>query len=151
MLIYVYTDGASRNNPGESASGYAILDKDHKALFSFAFYNGVQTNNSAEYLAVIAALTKTIELYGYDNDVQAYTDSALMARQLAGQYRTRDANLRRLSLRARELAGRFKSFTIKNVPRENEYVARVDAELNRLLDETAGRGRAARFQEPERL
>ncbi len=135
LFINIYTDGASRENPGESASGYSIFDKDGNELFSIAFYNGIQTNNAAEYLAVIAALTKVAELYGYDNDIRAYTDSVLVARQISGKYKTKNSNLRKLNLKATELAAKFKSFIISNVPRETENIAKVDAELNRLLDE----------------
>ncbi len=84
---------------------------------------------------MIAALTKASELYGYGNDIRAYTDSVLIARQISGKYKTKEANLRKLNLKARELAGKFKSFAIKEVPREDEHIAQVDAELNRLLDD----------------
>ena len=134
MRIYIYSDGASRNNPGRSASGYALYDKFQRCLFSHAFYNGIRTNNEAEYLAIIAAMKKADELYGYVNDIVAFTDSELMARQISGQYRTKDSGLRPLNVKARELARGFMSFTIKSVPRENRYISLVDAELNSLLD-----------------
>ena len=135
MLINIYTDGASRDNPGESASGYALFDKAGNRLFSNEFYNGIKTNNAAEYLALIAALEKAVELYGPENDVVAFSDSTLVARQVAGSYKTKNSGLKALNRKARELAGRFRSFTIKNVPRENERIAEVDAALNALLDD----------------
>ncbi len=138
MIINVYTDGASRNNPGESASGYALFDAEHKQLYEYAFYNGVRTNNEAEYLAVISALAKVAELYGYDNEVHAFSDSVLIVQQLSGKYKTKEKNLRELKEKALEYVKRFKAFTIKSLPRENEYITQVDGKLNELLDEHAG-------------
>ncbi len=138
MLINVYTDGASRSNPGESASGYAIFDESHKQLLQYAFYNGIKTNNQAEYLALLAALAKVAELYGYDCDVEAFTDSVLMARQMGGSFMTKDKNLRELKVKAQEYSSRFRSFKIKSLPRENAYIAGVDRALNELLDQMAG-------------
>ncbi len=136
MLLYIYTDGASRNNPGRSASGYAIFDKSYKELFSEVFYNGIKTNNAAEYIALIAALGKAEELYGSAaSDVSAFSDSVLMVQQVSGVYKTKNQGLKVLNNKAIELAGRFKSFTIKSVPRENAHIAEVDAALNALLDD----------------
>jgi len=68
MDLYIYTDGASRGNPGKSASGYLILDSSNKPLLKEVFYNGRKTNNFAEYMAIIAALEKVAKLYGYENN-----------------------------------------------------------------------------------
>jgi len=112
-----------------------LYDKDHALLHSHFFYNGIMTNNCAEYTALIAALAKTIELYGHENDVRVFSDSTLMVKQITGEYKTKDKGLRALNIKARELVAKFASFGIKNVPRENIYVSAVDRELNRLLDE----------------
>ena len=52
----IYTDGAARGNPGESASGFSIFDASGKEVASSSFYNGIKTNNFAEYTAIIRAL-----------------------------------------------------------------------------------------------
>ncbi|MDE1823627.1 MAG: reverse transcriptase-like protein, partial [Candidatus Micrarchaeota archaeon] len=67
MLLTIYTDGASRSNPGESASGFQILDENSRQLLEKAFYNGIRTNNEAEYIAIIAALEAAGSLYGFEN------------------------------------------------------------------------------------
>ncbi len=51
----VYTDGASRSNPGHSASGYIVFE-DGMEVARNAVYIGKRTNNYAEYIAVINAL-----------------------------------------------------------------------------------------------
>ncbi len=134
MLVYVYTDGASRSNPGKSASGYEIFDSSHKLLAKKSVYNGVKTNNQAEYIAVIEALGKVGKEYGYANDVDLYSDSELMIRQLRGVYKVKERNLKVLNAKARELIGKFKSVKLNNVPRENGHISSVDASLNELLD-----------------
>ncbi|KKS70190.1 MAG: Ribonuclease H, partial [Candidatus Magasanikbacteria bacterium GW2011_GWE2_42_7] len=62
MKLYLHTDGGSRNNPGPSASGIVIKDDTGKIVASYGEYLGIQTNNFAEYSAVISALTKAKDL-----------------------------------------------------------------------------------------
>ncbi len=133
--MIIYTDGASRNNPGKSASGYLILDENGKRVWSDSFYNGIKTNNQAEYIAVIAALEKAIEMFGIGEKVRLFSDSQIVVNQLNGSYKVKEAGLKELHERAERLAGRFAKFSIVNVPRENRYISIVDKSLNVLLDE----------------
>lgn len=135
MQLLIYTDGASRKNPGESASGYEIFDNSHRLLAKHSFYNGIKTNNEAEYLALIAALERAGKDYGYDSAIDLYSDSELMIKQLKGEYKVKDAGLKGLNAQAKEQIGKFKSVRLSNVPRENEHISSVDASLNELLDE----------------
>lgn len=137
MLITIYTDGASRSNPGESASGYQMLGNDGKMLIEKSFYNGIRTNNEAEYLAIIAALEAAGNLYGFQNDIRLFSDSELVVKQVNGTYKVKGDNLKALNLRARALAKRFPSCTLGNVPREDRHIKQVDKRLNLLLDERA--------------
>ncbi|MDE1834307.1 MAG: ribonuclease HI family protein [Candidatus Micrarchaeota archaeon] len=134
MIINIYTDGASRNNPGKSASGYLILDSDETQLLKKSFYNGIKTNNVAEYLAIIAALESAAEEYGYDIQVNLYSDSQLAISQLDGKYKVKSAELKKLNHDALELLKQFAEYTLHNVPRENPHIVEVDADLNLLLD-----------------
>lgn len=137
-MIYIYTDGASRSNPGRSASGYEILDEKHNPIFKHSFYNGIKTNNEAEYLAIIAALEKAGEELGYDVEVHLRSDSQLVISQLNGSYRVKEEGLKELNRRASELVKRFKSCKLENVRREDRYISKVDRDLNRLLDSMRG-------------
>ena len=56
--IIIYTDGGSRNNPGDAALGVVINDK------KYSKYIGIKTNNEAEYEAIIFALKKVKQLIG---------------------------------------------------------------------------------------
>jgi ribonuclease HI len=138
MKVYAYTDGASRGNPGKGASGYLLLDGSHRMLESRAFYNGICTNNVAEYEGVVAALKKALELFGKETDLVLVSDSKLVINQLSGAYKIKSPNLKALNREARGLLSRFKSHRLLNVGRENEYVSRVDRALNALLDGKKG-------------
>ena len=134
MDLYIYTDGASRGNPGKSASGYLILDSSNKPLLKEVFYNGRKTNNFAEYMAIIAALEKVAKLYGYENNVTLTSDSEVAVKQINGLYKVKEKHLKELNKRVIELASKFKSCKFQNAKRENKYIAIVDRELNRFLD-----------------
>jgi ribonuclease HI len=134
MNIYIYTDGASRGNPGKSASGYLILDSSNKPLIKEVFYNGRKTNNFAEYMAIIAALEKVAKLYGYENNVILTSDSEVAVKQINGLYKVKEKHLKELNKKVIELASKFKSCKFQNAKRENKYIAMVDRELNRFLD-----------------
>lgn len=134
MMLYIYTDGAARGNPGPSASGYQIYDKDHKLMIKASLFNGFKTNNFAEYYAVISALERVSKEFGFDVDVQLSSDSELIVHQLKGDYKVKDAKLKALNKMASELIHQFRHFNIYNVPRSNRHISAVDKELNLLLD-----------------
>ena len=134
MDLYIYTDGASRGNPGKSASGYLILDSSSKPLLKEVFYNGRKTNNFAEYMAIIAALEKVAKLYGYENNITLTSDSEVAVKQINGLYKVKEKHLKELNKKVIELASKFKSCKFQNAKRENKYIAMVDRELNRFLD-----------------
>ena len=134
MHFYIYTDGAARGNPGESASGYMIFDASKKVVVKKSFYTGKQTNNVAEYLAIIAALKKVAEEYGPLSEIELFSDSTLVVNQLRGEYKINVPRLRELCKEALGVAKKFKSCKFANLPRETREISMVDGELNRLLD-----------------
>lgn len=133
MEITVYTDGASRNNPGESASGFIIQDKNGEYIE--CFYNGIKTNNEAEYLAVIAAMKKLKERKNIYDIITIFSDSELMIKQLQGNYKVKTPSIMVLYEEALSLFKEFSSLHFKNLPRSNKNITKVDYALNKLLDE----------------
>jgi ribonuclease HI len=133
MELYIYTDGASRGNPGKSASGYAIFNKSHTLLDARESYNGIKTNNFAEYYAVIMALTAA-NVFGPESEIELRSDSRLIVSQLNGIFKVKDMQLKKLHENAISLARSFKKCVFINVPRENKYITEVDKALNNLLD-----------------
>jgi ribonuclease HI len=134
MILDIYTDGASRSNPGKSASGYVVLDAYGNVMLSKSFYNGIRTNNEAEYLAIIAALEAVAHEYGYGVEVRLHSDSELAIKQLRGEYRVKSHSMGKLNEEAKSILSKFYQYSLENVPRENVHISEVDAGLNRLLD-----------------
>jgi ribonuclease HI len=134
MVFKIYTDGASRGNPGISASGYVVFDGYMKKIGERYFYNGKATNNAAEYKAVIGALEFVLSIPEAEREMELYSDSQIVVRQLKGEYKVRDTGLRELHGKALTLLGSFKSYKLFNVPREDKNISYVDRQLNHLLD-----------------
>ncbi|MHC4464070.1 MAG: ribonuclease HI family protein [Planctomycetota bacterium] len=115
MTIEIFSDGASRGNPGVSAIAFMILSADGRLLTRHSKYVGMQTNNQAEYEALIAALESASELHL--QEVVCYLDSELVVKHLTGEYRVRNPDLKRLWLKVQELKKHFSQITFKHVTR----------------------------------
>ncbi len=134
--VRIYTDGAARGNPGHSASGFMVYGKDGKLLKKHAEYNGIKTNNFAEYRAVMLALEWCLKGLAFPPHatIALYSDSEVVVRQLNGTYKSKSKALQPLKSQVKELEKGFKSVTFNNVPREEEHIKLVDRSLNDLLD-----------------
>lgn len=89
-MIIVYTDGGSRGNPGPAAYGVFITNEGKETLAAFGKYIGTNTNNVAEYTAVVEAFNWLIahrDLVNNSSGIYFYMDSQLVCRQLNGQYK----------------------------------------------------------------
>jgi ribonuclease HI len=126
----VYSDGASRGNPGPAAIGAVVYDDSGRELHTVSLRIGRATNNEAEYRAAIAALEAALAL-GL-RDVELRMDSELIVRQLDSRYKVRNPALRRLFGRMKDLQWRFTSFQVKHVRREENR--RADQLANEALD-----------------
>ena len=127
----VYTDGASRGNPGPAAYGFVFV-KDNGIIFEDSGTLGKTTNNTAEYYAILSALKKAQEFSR--ESVTVYSDSELVIKQINHQYRITKPHLAKLRA---ELATEEKKFTdihFRNVPRENRFIRRCDELCNQALD-----------------
>jgi ribonuclease HI len=130
-LLTIHTDGASRGNPGEAAFAYTI-ERDGFEPIEDADRLGRMTNNQAEYTALVRALEHASEL-GSDYRVIVKSDSELMVRQVNGEYRVKNAELKPLFEEARSLCRRFRGGVVLEHVRRAEN-ARTDAMCNEALD-----------------
>jgi len=119
--IVVYIDGASKGNPGDSGIGFIIYNDKRQVLEKGCQYIGKTTNNVAEYTALLYAQKRAKELSA--ENVQIYTDSELLARQMNGIYRVNSPNLKPLYEQARRLKNEFEQFSIQAVPRDKNREA----------------------------
>ncbi len=130
MKLTIYTDGASRNNPGEAGAGVFIL-RDNEPIEKIARYLGTTTNNIAEYTAAIIGLEHAVKLGA--SSVKLNADSELLVKQLNGQYKVKNEGLKPLHARAKELIARIGSVEVQYIPREKNKDA--DALANKAIDE----------------
>jgi len=114
-------DGASRGNPGPAGAGFAIRARDGTVLCTGGEYHPSATNNFAEYRALIAGLTKAVELKIQKLDVRG--DSQLVIRQMSGQYKVRHPNIIPLHKIASDLARKFSHISYHHLYRESNTLA----------------------------
>lgn len=94
MKIIIYTDGASRGNPGPASFGFTISDES-RLLHQEGKYIGIATNNVAEYTGVYEALKFVKDHYGKAIlQIELYADSKLVIEQLSGRFKVKSAHLK---------------------------------------------------------
>lgn len=137
----IHTDGGSRGNPGPAAIGVVIESASDGWRKEFGEYIGETTNNIAEYSAVVFALKKLKSLVGSekakDSVVQVHADSELLVRQLNGEYKIKEENIRNLFLDVWNLKLDFGEVSFRHIPREDNHGA--DKMVNRALDMEASK------------
>jgi ribonuclease HI/2C-methyl-D-erythritol 2,4-cyclodiphosphate synthase len=131
-LLIVYTDGASRGNPGPAASGYCIMNELGQLVHEGGSRLGSMTNNQAEYNALVEAVEWIAKQLGHQYKLELRLDSQLVQRQLSGEYRIKDEELKELALYAMNQLMNFYEFKLVHIPRAEN--ARADALANRALD-----------------
>lgn len=128
--IIIFTDGGARGNPGPAAIGAVVGGKKYRE------YIGEATNNVAEYKAVIMALKKVNQLFSGDKTkdliLEINVDSELLCKQMTGEYRVKDVNLKNLFMEVWNLKQDFKEVKFNLVPREKNKEA--DKLVNEELD-----------------
>ncbi len=133
MIVNLYTDGASRGNPGPSGIGVVAKYETGELIFQHFKYIGLRTNNQAEYTALIEGINKLKNLKeSKDIDLIVNADSQLMIRQLSGKYKIKNIKLRELKNKVDDLLGSFKSVKFVHIPRELNKEA--DRLANKALD-----------------
>jgi probable phosphoglycerate mutase len=134
--LTVEADGGSRGNPGVAGYGALVRDTDTGALLAErAEPLGTASNNVAEYRGLIAGLQAAAAV-DPAAEVLVRMDSKLVVEQMSGRWKIRHADMRRLALEARDLAGVFSraggSVRFEWVPRADNKAA--DALSNAAMD-----------------
>lgn len=131
VILTIHTDGASRGNPGKAAFAY-VIHREGQPLIEEADCLGQMTCNQAEYTALIRALEHALEL-GSHYRLLVHSDSELMVKQMNGEYRVKNEDLRGLYEQACTLCRRFDGpVTIRHVRRGQNK--RADQLCNDALD-----------------
>jgi len=136
----LHTDGAAKGNPGPAGIGIALYAAgSSEPIAAFGEYLGETTNNVAEYKALLRGLNEAL-LRGVE-DIEARTDSELMARQIAGRYKVSAPQIIPLHAEARRLLSRFARASVVYVPREQNAMA------DKLANQGVAAGRGGRPKE----
>ncbi|MHB8233011.1 MAG: ribonuclease HI family protein [bacterium] len=139
MNLTVYTDGASRGNPGKSGAGVLILDENENKTAALNRYLGIATNNEAEYKALIialeyiSALPKAAEIDG----IIFLLDSQLLVNQMNGVYSVKSPNILPLYHKARKLLESVKEVSKSGKNSIQVKFRHIPRELNKEADKLA--------------
>ncbi|HTM36823.1 MAG TPA: ribonuclease HI family protein [Terriglobales bacterium] len=133
--LIAHTDGGARGNPGPAGYGVIIRDALGNKIAALSQYLGRQTNNFAEYQALIAALEYAA---GHGpKALKVISDSELLVRQMKGIYKVKEPTLRDLHARANQLVRHLDWFEIEHVLRGQNKEA--DQLANEAMDKGSGR------------
>jgi ribonuclease HI len=127
--LVAYVDGGSLGNPGPSGIG-VIIDGCENGPIRIQKWIGHQDNNVAEYLALLEALQRAVEMSA--RALHVFSDSEIVVKQMRGEYICRSPRLYSLNWICRKLA-RSLEFSISHIRREH------NAEANHLAASAARR------------
>lgn len=132
--VIIYSDGGSRGNPGPSASGFVLMNRDEHVIHEGGAYLGITTNNQAEYHGVRLGLEKALAMGARTVDFRI--DSLLVVNQMNGIYKIKNRELWPINERIHELVAKFDKVTFSHVKREFNQLA--DGMVNKILNAHAG-------------
>lgn len=89
--MIIFCDGGSRGNPGPAASAFVVTKNDNVVAKGSKYLN-IETNNVAEYSAVIMALNWLID-NNINEEIVINLDSQLIERQINGFYKVKNDRL----------------------------------------------------------
>ena len=129
-MYEIYCDGASRSNPGDASIGVSI-NKDNVEIDTIKKKIGINTNNVAEYLGLIAALEYCVE--NKVNNVRIFLDSLLVVQQVNMEYKVKSKKLQTYYEKSLKLIDQIEDIEIHHIRRE--FNSRADQLANEALDE----------------
>ncbi len=128
-MYEIYCDGASRSNPGDASIGVSI-NKDKVEIDTIKKKIGINTNNVAEYLGLIAALEYCVE--NKVNNVKIFLDSLLVVQQVNMEYKVKSKKLQTHYEKSLKLINQIEDIEIYHIRRE--FNSRADQLANEALD-----------------
>ncbi len=129
--LIIHVDGGSRGNPGPAGAGVVIRESSGRLLYEAGYYLGRQTNNAAEYHALIRALERAAQ--AAPQPLVIHSDSELLVRQLTGEYQVKSPKLAPLHRQVQMLLLKLPRWTVRHVRREQNR--RADELANLAMDE----------------
>lgn len=132
MKLIIYTDGASRGNPGQASYGFTISDAHGKLIHEQGEYIGITTNNVAEYTAVLRAFKYLKKKFIEKLEIELFADSRLVVEQLSGRFKIKNPRLKILFDQIKILEMNAGRVFYHHIPRAKNVKA--DLLANKALD-----------------
>jgi ribonuclease HI len=130
MKLEAYIDGGSRGNPGAAGLGVYM-----PGFVRIAEFLGTQTNNYAEYSALVCAIRCAV--LSRCDDLTVFADSELVVKQILGEYQVRNEGIRPLYDSAKRWIALVPRFSIHHIRREKNKMA--DKLANLAMDTRGNR------------
>lgn len=130
MNYKIWTDGGSRGNPGPCGAGGLIKDSTGVVVAEVSEYLGIQTNNYAEYKALLLTLNRAVQLQ--IKNVIVYSDSKLVVEQMKGKWKVKNENIIPLHKEVSNIISYFDSIDFIHIPRR--FNKEADALANKAMD-----------------
>jgi ribonuclease HI len=128
----IYTDGASRGNPGQSAAGFIIFDYNGDAIVEGGQFLGAYDGLFAEYAGIALALQKAKSL-GLKN-IEIRSDNLSVVNQINGVHEVTDSTVGPIYDHIKQLESGFKSVRFVHIRRKFNQLA--DGVVNKILDQS---------------
>ncbi|HWB68507.1 MAG TPA: reverse transcriptase-like protein [Solirubrobacterales bacterium] len=128
--LVVNVDGGARGNPGPAAIAAIVRDSEGKVLERRGEQIGRATSNVAEYRALLLGIELAASLGA--SELELIGDSQLIVRQVSGEYKVKDATLKKLNAEVKGALAKLEKWSIRHVPREQNAAA--DKLVNMALD-----------------
>ncbi len=135
--LKIFTDGASRGNPGNAACSFVFV-RNNEIIHKSSYYLGQTSNNVAEYTAIIKALEEAKKFTRWN--IEIYSDSQLAINQINKKWRIKKDHLSDLCGKVYELSKFFngKGTSFFQVSRNHQFIKIADGLANSCLDENCG-------------
>src|SRR3989344_7439700 len=122
MRFTIHADGGARGNPGPAGAGAVVRDEFGVIVASVSKFLGHQTNNFAEYEAVILAFEELTKLVPPEErettEVVVKMDSELVVKQMRREYKVRHPVMKEQKERLSQIAAAFGTVSFTHIPRE---------------------------------
>ncbi|XP_017237355.1 uncharacterized protein LOC108210538 [Daucus carota subsp. sativus] len=123
----LFVDGSSTK--ARSGAGVVLISPEGFQVLQAIKFSFNATNNQAEYEALIAGLKLAASLLA--QELQIFSDSQVVVRQLSGEYDVNDPTLLRYNVISRSLLEAFLKYDIHQIDRADNSMADV---LSKLAD-----------------
>lgn len=126
-MLKVFYDGSCEPiNPGGNAGAGVVIFNGDKKIHEIAKRwpaSESNSNNVAEYLAVIEALEWLAENNQYDAEIVIHGDNMMTVKQMNGEWKAKKGLYMSQYRKAKSLLEGFKRIRFSWVPREENYLA----------------------------